>query len=72
MMNKAFKYKIVTGAQSDVENEVEELTQQGWILHGGLLMGPPANGFSSTFAQTMIKEIRPRAAWEPTHPNWVR
>lgn len=50
---KAYEYRIVSGVKDEVENEVEELTRSGWIIHGNHQI--LAYNGKIMFSQSMVK-----------------
>jgi hypothetical protein len=64
MNSKAFEYKIVYGSNDRVGEEVERLTQSGWILHGGhQMVSFNAAVGAPIFSQSLIKEYEQPGAW---------
>ncbi len=60
-MTKAVEYKIVHGTQSEVEQAVNELSQDGWQLNGSVQV-THINGHIY-FTQSLVKEAFIRGPW---------
>ena len=60
-MSKAYEYKIVYGSQETLEREIPDLTEGGWVLHGGLL-ALVVDG-NIRYSQALIKEFEIRGPW---------
>ena len=50
-------YRIVVGRPPQVEKEVRELIETGWVLHGELMLYRPSGEQSEVLVQGMIKYV---------------
>lgn len=60
-MSTAYEYKICYGQAMDIEEQVKELSEGGWELHGNHQM-THLNG-KAVYSQAMVKEFESPGAW---------